>query len=110
MIGLSVVAFGTSLPELASCIVAAVRREGDLLIGNLIGSNIFNILGILGLTAAVEPVRMSSNLIWLDLWVAVGLSVAVLSLLKTRLRLARWEGGVLLVAYLVYIKISLLLN
>ena len=110
VIGLSIVAFGTSLPELASCLVAAIRQEGDLLIGNLIGSNIFNILGILGLTAAVEPVRMSSNLIWLDLWVAVGLSIAVLSLLKTGLRLARWEGGFLLVAYLVYIKVSLLLN
>ncbi len=109
-IGLSVVAFGTSLPELASCLVAAIRREGDLLIGNLIGSNIFNILGILGLTAAVEPVRMSSNLIWLDLWVTIGLSIAVLSLLKTRLRLARLEGGLLLVAYLIYIKVSLLLN
>ena len=110
VIGLSIVAFGTSLPELASCLVAAIRQEGDLLIGKLIGSNIFNILGILGLTAAVEPVRMSSNLIWLDLWVAVGLSIAVLSLLKTGLRLARWEGGFLLVAYLVYIKVSLLLN
>ncbi|MDJ0704486.1 MAG: calcium/sodium antiporter [Leptolyngbyaceae cyanobacterium MO_188.B28] len=109
-IGLSIVAFGTSLPELASCLVAAIRREGDLLIGNLIGSNIFNILGILGLTAAVEPIRMSSNLIWLDLWVAIGLSIAVLSLLKTRLRLARLEGSLLLIAYLIYIRVSLLLN
>ena len=109
-IGLSIVAFGTSLPELASCLVAAIRREGDLLIGNLIGSNIFNILGILGLTAAVEPVRMSSNLIWLDLGVTIGLSIAVLSLLKTRLRLARLEGGLLLIAYLIYIRVSLLLN
>lgn len=103
VIGLSLVALSTSLPELASCLVAATKREGDILVGNLIGSNIFNVLGILGITALVDPVKMSPKILQLDLWVTIGLSVVVLPFLATRLRLERWEGGVLLAAYLVYI-------
>ena len=103
VIGLSLVAFGTSLPELASSVVAAMKREGNILLGNLIGSNIFNVLGILGLTAIITPVEISPSVFRFDLWVAIGISVAVLPFLTTQLRIERWEGVVLLVAYLGYI-------
>ena len=102
-IGLSLVALGTSLPELATSLVAAAKREGNILLGNIIGSNIFNILGILGLTAVVNPIRVSPDLVRTDLWVAIGISTAVLPFLSTRLRLERWEGMVLLGIYVLYI-------
>jgi cation:H+ antiporter len=103
VIGISLVAVSTSLPELASSLVAALKREGDILIGNLIGSNIFNILGTLGITASLKPVPMSAEIFQFDLWVMVGISVAVLPFLATRLRLERWEGGFLLGLYIAYI-------
>ena len=103
VIGLSLVAFGTSLPELASSLVATMKREGNILLGNLIGSNIFNILGILGLTAIITPIKISPSVFRFDLWVAIGISVAVLPFLTTQLRIERWEGVILLVAYLGYI-------
>ena len=103
VIGLSLVAFGTSLPELASSLVAAMKREGNILLGNLIGSNIFNVLGILGLTAIITPIEVSPSIVRFDLWVAIGISVVVLPFLTTQLRIERWEGVVLLVAYLGYI-------
>ena len=103
VIGLSLVAFGTSLPELASSLVATMKREGNILLGNLIGSNIFNVLGILGLTAIITPIKISPNVFQFDLWVAIGISVAVLPFLTTQLRIERWEGVILLVAYLGYI-------
>ena len=103
VIGLSLVAFGTSLPELASSLVATMKREGNILLGNLIGSNIFNVLGILGLTAIVTPIEISPNVFRFDLWVAIGISVVVLPFLTTQLRIERWEGVILLVAYFGYI-------
>jgi cation:H+ antiporter len=103
VIGVSLVALSTSLPELASSVVASVKQEGDILLGNIIGSNIFNALGILGVTAMVNPVRMSPDVPQLDLWIAIGFSVAVLPFLLSSLRMERWEGAVLVVLYLVYI-------
>ncbi len=103
VIGLSLVALSTSLPELASSLVAAFKREADILLGNLIGSNIFNILGILGVTAIVKPIPVSPEIFRVDLWVMIGISVLVLPFLSSRLRLERWEGGVLLGLYVAYI-------
>jgi cation:H+ antiporter len=102
VIGLTVVAFGTSLPELAACIVAAVKREGDIVLGNLIGSNIFNILFILGVTATVRPLEVETELVRLDLAVMLVLTLVVWGFLATGRRLVRWEGVVLFAGYCGY--------
>ena len=101
VIGLTVVAVGTSLPELAISLVAAYRGEGDIAIGNAIGSNIFNLLGILGIASLLFGVE-SYDLSWVDISVMVGLSVLILPVLRTGFILRRWEGGVLLSIYILY--------
>lgn len=102
VIGLTMVAVGTSLPELASTVAAAARRQGDMVLGNLIGSNIFNILFILGTTATVQPLRVAPDALRVDLWVMLGVSALTLPLLRTGLRLGRREGSLLLVLYAAY--------
>ncbi len=102
VIGATLVALGTSLPELAAAIVAARRKEGDLVLGNIIGSNIFNLLCILGVTATVHPIQISAKALAVDFWVVLGISLLLLAALATHRRLVRAEGGVLLVIYLGY--------
>ncbi len=103
VIGLTVVALGTSLPELASAMVAARKGESDIVLGNLIGSNVFNSLGILGITALVRPIHPDGGAVLLDLAVMLGLVLLAWPLLYTGLRLGRREGAVLLAAYLLYV-------
>ncbi|MDH3744296.1 MAG: calcium/sodium antiporter [Acidobacteriota bacterium] len=103
VIGLTMVALGTSLPELASSIAAARNRETGILLGNLIGSNIFNVLAILGTTAMIRPVHVDPQGVWLDLAVMLGVSALVWPFLATKLELERWEGFVLLTLYGFYI-------
>jgi len=103
VIGLTMVAFGTSLPELASSVAAAIRHEGDLVLGNLIGSNIFNILFILGTTAVIRPIPVESATVWVDLVVMMGVSILTWLLLRSGHRLARIEGSLLLASYLAYL-------
>jgi len=103
VIGLTLVAFGTSLPELASCVVAAVRREGDLVLGNLIGSNIFNVLFILGTTATIRPFLVQTRAVWPDLIVMMIVSLLAWVLLRTGKRLARREGLLLMATYFAYL-------
>lgn len=105
IIGLSLVALGTSLPELAASIVAALKKEGDIVLGNIIGSNIFNVLGILGITAFVRPVEVDWLSSWPDLVVMLALSALVWPFLATRMRLERWEGFLLLSGYVVYMAV-----
>ncbi len=69
VIGLTVVAVGTSLPELVACIIAALRRHADVVLGNIIGSNIYNLLGILGVTAVVHPISVPAEIASFDIWV-----------------------------------------
>ena len=105
VIGLTIVAVGTSLPELATSVVAASRGAGDIAIGNVVGSNIFNIVGILGLCALVQPVA-APGIGAVDLVVMVALAVLLLPLLRSGMRLSRREGAVFLgiyVAYVVYL-------
>lgn len=101
-IGLTIVALGTSLPELATSAVAAIKGEGDIAIGNVVGSNIFNIMSILGITAIISPLY-SAGIGWVDLGLMVGLVVVLLPLLWTGFRLNRLEGGILLATYIGYI-------
>lgn len=103
VIGLTMVAFGTSLPELASCMVAAIRREGDLVLGNLIGSNIFNILFILGVTASIQPFAVDTIAVRPDLIAMMAISILAWLLLRSGTRLARLEGAALAVSYLAYV-------
>ncbi len=103
VIGLTLVALGTSLPELASSLVAALRREADLILGNIVGSNIFNVLAILGVTALVQPVPVDFGSVTLDLWVMTGLSLLVVPFMLRRYRIGRTGGGLLLALYGVYI-------
>ena len=105
VIGLTLVAFGTSLPELASSIAAARRREGDIVLGNIVGSNIFNVLCVLGVTALVRPITGDPAAVSIDLWLGLALSVALVPLLLVgrRLHLGRVEGLLLLAAYGSYV-------
>ena len=103
VIGLTLVAVGTSLPELASSLIAALKREGDLILGNVVGSNIFNVLAILGVSSLVAPLSVPLESVSTDLLVMLGFSLAVVPFLATGLRLVRWEGAVLGVFYFAYI-------
>ena len=102
VIGLTVVAVGTSLPELATSVVAAVRGEADVAFGNVIGSNILNILCILGVAALIRPFEVQ-DLRPLDLGALVGSAVIVLPLMWRGHILNRWEGAVLLAGYVAYL-------
>lgn len=102
VIGLTVVAIGTSLPELATSVVAAWRGEGDIAVGNAVGSCIFNILGILGITALVHPLG-TADLGVVDGAVMVGFTLFLLPLMRTGFVLSRLEGALLLAAYLAYL-------
>lgn len=103
VIGLTVVAVGTSLPELVSCIVAALRRHPDVVLGNIIGSNIYNILGILGVTAIAHPIKIPPEIAAFDIWVLLGTTALLGLFLRTGWTLKRWEGGVFLILYAGYI-------
>ena len=99
VIGLTVVAVGTSLPELATSLVAAVRKEADIAVGNVIGSNIFNVAAVLGVTSSLQPIAIPEGLIQREMAAVVALSVLLLPVLRSGWRIRRWEGAVLLAAY-----------
>jgi len=101
LVGLTVVAIGTSLPELATSVVAAVRGEGDLALGNAIGSNLFNLMGILGVAALVRPLA-APGLALPDLAAMMAAAALLLPLALTRRRLNRAEAATLLVLYAAY--------
>lgn len=102
VIGLTIVAAGTSMPELATSVVAALRRQPDIAIGNVIGSNVFNILGILGISALVTPIE-TQNIRPADYGTMLGVCLIVLPLLLTGRRLERWEGALLFASYGAYL-------
>lgn len=106
VISVSVIAFGTSLPELATSVIAAARKQNEISIGNIIGSNIFNILAILGITATVTPVKVESKeVLSFDVWYMLGIS-ALLMLLILPIKgamLSRWKGLILISAYIAFI-------
>lgn len=102
VIGLTIISAGTSMPELATSLVAALRRQPDIAVGNVVGSNIFNILGILGPTAMISPLT-ANGISHVDMWVMTGFAVFLVPLLYTDLKLNRWEGGTLLLGYAAYL-------
>ncbi|WP_247749568.1 calcium/sodium antiporter [Pseudoalteromonas viridis] len=106
VIGLTLVAVGTSLPELSVSLIAAMRRHADVAIGNVLGSNIFNILGILGVSALLQPLPAHPRVLQFDLWVLLASAFILLFFLFTGRRLSRLEGGVLLSGYIAYLILS----
>lgn len=102
VIGLTIVAVGTSTPELATSIVAAIKKQPDIAIGNVIGSNIFNILGILGIASLFRPISAPGiNLV--DTLVMIGMSLMLLPFIKTGFTLRRWEGALMIAIYVGYV-------
>ncbi|MBT43537.1 MAG: sodium:calcium antiporter [Idiomarina sp.] len=106
VIGLTLVAVGTSLPELAVSVMAALRRHADVAVGNILGSNIFNLLGILGISALLQPLPVPERILQFDQWVMLGTAAILLLFLYTGRRLSRMEGGVLLAGYVAYVGLS----
>lgn len=106
VVGLTLVAVGTSLPELSISVIAAIRRHADVAVGNILGSNIFNLLGILGVSALLQPLPVHPRILHFDQWVMLGTSLLLLLFLYTGRRLSRAEGGVLLVGYGIYVWLS----
>lgn len=103
IIGLTMVAFGTSVPELAASIAAARRGEGQLVIGNIVGSNIFNVTLILGVAGLIRPLPVESQVLVFDAPLMIGLSLLLFPLVYTSRTLHRWEAAGLLVIYVAFI-------
>lgn len=102
-IGLSIVAVGTSLPELATSLIAALRRQSEIAIGNIVGSNIFNLLGILGVTALITPIPVAQRFLSFDLPVLIAVSLVLAVFLVTRPVIGRGVGVAMLAGYAAYI-------
>lgn len=107
VIGLTLVAVGTSLPELATTVMAALRRQADVALGNVIGSNLFNLLAIIGIAALIAPMPVDPALLRFDLWVMLGASVLLVPFVFLRRDLTRGWGGLLSVLYAGYVIIVL---
>lgn len=103
VIGLTLVAFGTSVPELATTIVAAVRKQSDVALGNVLGSNLFNLLGIMGATALVIEVPMPPKIAGFDIWVMGFVTVLLLVFMRTSGRIGRREGAAFLILYVAFL-------
>ncbi len=101
VIGLTLVAVGTSLPELATSIVAALRREADIAVGNVIGSNIFNITAVMGISSLIQPFDVSRQVLSVQLPAVLLISILVLPLARPRYEIHRWEGLILLASYMI---------
>jgi cation:H+ antiporter len=111
VIGLTIVAGGTSLPELATSVIAAIRGERDIAVGNVVGSNLFNILGVLGLSAVVAPagVAVAEQALRFDIPVMAAVAAACLPIFFTGHRIARWEGLLFVAYYIAYTAALVLL-
>ena len=103
VIGLTVVAIGTSLPELATSIVAAYRGHSDVCVGNVLGSNLFNLFGITGVTALFAPLPFSDKIVSFDLWILLAATAIIIPFMLTGRRISRPEGIVLLILYVSFI-------
>ena len=114
IIGVTIVAFGTSAPELVASCVAAYRKQSDLSIGTLIGSNIFNIMAVIGLTSIVHPIGLNSEetsqFLNFDMYWFVGIALALLPMLYLGAKFGRLKGVLLLTSYIVYISIIVTSN
>lgn len=110
VIALTVVSAGTSLPEVATSVMAAIRGERDIAVGNVVGSNIFNLLAVLGISASVAPsaLTITDATLAFDIPVMIGVAVLILPIFFTGHRIDRWEGALLLGYYIAYIAVVVL--
>ncbi|MCA1940960.1 MAG: calcium/sodium antiporter [Caenispirillum bisanense] len=105
VIGLTMVAVGTSLPELATAVAAALKKHNDVALGNVVGSNVFNILGIMGVAALVKPSAAPAQVMQFDVWVMLGVTLLLVPFFLSGRQLSRAEGGLLLGGYAAYIAV-----
>lgn len=103
LIGITAVAIGTSLPELTTSVIAALKRESGIIIGNIIGSNIFNI-GILGIISVLKPIEMKQHLLEFEFCIMILFSIILLPIMKTGFKIAKTEGLLLLLFYLMFLR------
>ena len=110
LIGVTIVAIGTSLPEMATSIMASLKKQGDISVGNIVGSNIFNILFVVGLSALINPIILTESAgFWIDIWVMVGFSGLLFGLMRIRHRLGKFEGACLAGGYFIFM-IHIIMN
>ncbi len=103
VIGLTIVALGTSMPELVTSVIAALKREGEVAFGNIVGSNIYNILGIGGVTALIAPSQLPTDITHQSNWIMLAATAFLVFVSATGLKIVRWEGALLLASYVAYI-------
>lgn len=103
IIGITIVAIGTSLPELVTSIVAALSKRTDLALGNILGSNILNVLAVIGITAIIKPISVSQEFIDSDYLWMIGITLLLYPLMKTKMRISMVEGAILLTYYITYL-------
>jgi len=106
VIGLTLIAFGTSLPELAASVMAAIRGHADVALGNVVGSNLFNVVGIIGMVAVVTPLAIPEQVLDFDLWVMMGATVVLFPYLVRGWRFGRLPAALFLALYAAYILIQ----
>ncbi|WP_370231117.1 calcium/sodium antiporter [Cognatishimia sp.] len=107
VIGLTLIAIGTSLPELATTVMAALRKQADVALGNVIGSNMFNLLAIIGIASFVGPIPVDRGLLHFDLWVMLGASLLLLPFVVFKKDMTRRWGVMLTAAYVIYLLVVL---
>jgi cation:H+ antiporter len=107
VIGVTVIAIGTSLPELVTSVIAAINRKTDIAIGNILGSNIMNILAIIGVTSLISPIAVSEEFIKNDFIWMIGFTILLFPILRSAHNISRIEGGGLVLLYFIYIYMLL---
>lgn len=105
IIGITIVAFGTSVPELVTSVNATIKRESDIAVGNILGSNIFNLLSVLGISAIFAPLAVDAGTIMRDMWIMLAVAMVCLPIMSQG-RIVRWVGTILVLAYAAYIALS----
>lgn len=108
IIGVTVVAFGTSAPELVASCVAAYRKQTDISVGNLVGSNIFNVFAVIGITSMVTPIDVSQDVMSFDMYWMLGIAIALGFMLWIGNKIGRLKGAILLLTYISYVAVILL--
>jgi cation:H+ antiporter len=106
VIGLTIIAIGTSLPELATSVLAVIRKNHAVALGNVIGSNIFNIGLIMGATAGFTPIAVAGRIVWADMWAMLAASVLIALFAHYKIAISRPIGITMLVAYVLYVGLS----
>ncbi|QCR31913.1 calcium/sodium antiporter [Lysinibacillus sp. SGAir0095] len=109
LVGLTIIAIGTSLPELVTSISAALKKESEIALGNIVGSNIFNILFVLGASASISPLAANDK-IFIDVILMIVLTIVLLVFSRTSFMVGKWEGFVLIATYIIYLAYIILRN